>query len=211
MTVAMDSIEEYFVAAGRTPKGRRARRAIFVATRNLVVSRGLQSTSLEAIANAAGLSQAALRHHYPTRDELLGEFFFAATRWFRAQLTTLLTAGKVPARDQLKLCIAWHLEYMEHVDTTFWLEASAYSIRYLQPRQTRDGFHRWLLNHYAGLISQGQPALRPKEVRQRAYTLLTLVLGAWLTHGRGSTIRSAGNIDEQRQLLINEAMKIVTR
>jgi AcrR family transcriptional regulator len=207
----MASIEEHFAAAGRTAKGRKARRAIFAATRNLVIAVGLQSTSLEAIANAAGLSQAALRHHFPTRDELLSEFFVAASRWFRAQLTTLLTAGNLPAREQLKQCIAWHIEYMEHVDTTFWLEASAYWIRHLQPRQTRDGFYRWLLSHYARLISEVQPALRPKEARQRAYTLLSLVLGAWITHGRGSAIRGAGNTAEQRQLLVNEAMTIVTR
>lgn len=210
-TIPINSIEEYFVAEGRTPKGRRARRAIFAATRDMVIARGLQLTSLEAIANAAGLSQAALRHHFPTRDELLSEFFVAASRWFRVQLTALLTGGDLPARDQLRQCIAWHIEYMEHVDTAFWLEASAYWIRHLQPRQTRDGFYRWLLNHYARLINEVQPALRPKEARQRAYTVLSLVLGAWITHGRGSALRSAGNVTEQRELLVNAAMTIVTR
>lgn len=211
MTVPMETIEEHFAAEGRTPKGRKARRAIFAATRDLVVARGLEFTSLEAVANAAGLSQAALRHHFPTREELLTTFFFAATRWFRGQVTGLLTAGDTPARDQLERCIAWHLEYMEHVDTTFWLEASAYSIRHLQPRQTRDGFYRWLLNHYARLIGEVRPALRAKETRQRAYTLLTLVLGAWITHGYGSGVRGAGGVAEQRQLLIDAAMAIVTR
>lgn len=211
MTVAMNSIEEYFVAAGRTPKGRRARSAIFTATRNLVIARGLELTSLEAIANTAGLTQAALRHHFPTRDQLLSEFFVSASRWFRVQLTTLLTAGEMPARDQLKHCITWHLEYMEHVDTAFWLEASAYWIRHMQPRKTRDGFYRWLLNQYAGLIGKVQPTLRPKEARQRAYTLLTLVLGSWITHGHGSEIPGTGSVAEQRRLLVNEAMMIVTR
>jgi AcrR family transcriptional regulator len=207
----MDSIEEYFAAAGRTPKGRRARRAIFTATRNLVITEGLQLTSLEAIANAAGLSQAALRHHFPTRDDLLSEFFVAATRWFRVQLTALLTGGDRPAREQLRQCIAWHIEYMEHVNTVLWLEGSAYWIRQLRPRQARDGFYRWLLNHYARLIREVQPALRPKEARQRAYTVLSLVLGAWITHGRGSALRGTGSVTEQRQLLVNEAMTIVTR
>lgn len=211
MTVPMNSIEEYFVAGGRTPKGRKARRAIFAATRDLIIARGVESTSLEAIANAADLSQAALRHHFPTRDELLSEFFIAAARWFRAQVTALLTVGKTPPKDQLKQCITWHIEYMESIDTAFWLEASAYWIRHLQPRQTRDGFYRWLLNHYARLINEVQPALRPKEARQRAYTLLSLVLGAWITHGRGSALRAAGNAGEQRRLLVNEAMTIVTR
>ncbi len=83
MTVPMDSIEEHFAAEGRTPKGRRARRAIFAATRDLVVARGLEFTSLEAVANGAGLSQAALRHYFPTREKLLFSFFIAASHWFR--------------------------------------------------------------------------------------------------------------------------------
>lgn len=211
MTVPMESIEEQFAAEGRTPKGRRTRRAIFAATRDLVVSQGLELTSLEAIANGAGLTQAALRHYFPTREDLLTAFFVAATRWFRAQVADLLTAGDAPARQQLERCISWHLEYMEHVDTVFWLEGSVYWIRHPQPRQTRDEFYRWLLNQYARLIGEIRPALRGKESRRRAYTLLTLVLGAWITHGHGSGVRGAGGVAEQRQLLVDAAMAIVTR
>jgi AcrR family transcriptional regulator len=211
MTVPMESIEEHFAAEGRTPKGRRARRAIFAATRNLVLRQGLELMSLEAIASGAGLSQAALRHYFPTRDELLTAFFVAAARWFRSQVTDLLTPGDAPARQQLERCISWHLEYMEHVDTVFWLEASVYWIRHPQPRQTRDQFYRWLVNQYAHLIGEMRPALRGKESRRRAYVLLTLVLGAWITHGHGSGVRGAGGVLDQRKLLINAAMAIVTR
>lgn len=210
MTVPMDLIEEHFAAGGRTPKGRRTRRAIFAATRALVAERGLELTSLEAIANGAGLSQAALRHYFPTRDELLTAFFVAATRWFRTQVSNLLTAPDVPARQKLEHAISWHLEYMEHVDTAFWLEGSVYWIRHPQPRQTRDEFYRWLLGQYALLIREMKPALSAKESRGRAYTVLTLVLGAWITHGRGSAVRGAGTPLEQRQLLIATAMGIIT-
>ena len=121
MTVPMETIEEHFAAEGRTPKGRKARRAIFAATRDLIVARGVESTSLEAIANAAGLSQAALRHHFPSPGRVAHRILLRrspmvpwpadrpADRWDRRR--------QGPAQR----CIAWHLEYMEHVDTTFWL------------------------------------------------------------------------------------------
>jgi AcrR family transcriptional regulator len=207
----MELIEEHFASDGRTPKGRRARRAIFAATRELVVSQGVELTSLEAIANGAGLSQAALRHYFPTREHLFSAFFVAATRWFRDRVAGLLTAGDLPPRQQLERCIAWHLEYMEHVDSVFWLEASVYWIRHPQPRQTRDEFYRWLLNQYARLIGEMRPTLRGKESRRRAYALLSLVLGAWITHGRGSAIRAAGSVYEQRQLLVETGMAIITQ
>jgi AcrR family transcriptional regulator len=204
-------IEEAFAVAGRTPKGRKALRAIFRATRSLVANRGIEAASLETIANGAGLTQAAVRHYFATRDELLTAFFVGATQWFRARVTELLTGSGLPATDQLERCISWHLEYMENVDTAFWLEASAYWIRHPPPRHTRDEFYRWLLGEYARLIRGIRPALGTSECKRRAYTLLTLILGAWITHGRGSAVRGAGSAVEQRRLLIDTAMAIVNR
>ncbi len=100
---------------------------------------------------------------------------------------------------------------MEHVDTAFWLEASAYWIRHPQPRQTRDQFYRWLMQQYARLIGDMRPGLGRTECNRRAYALLTLVLGAWITHGKGSAVFDAGGAPEQRRLLLDTAMAIVTR
>lgn len=211
MPAVLDLIEAQFAAAGRTPKGRRARLAIFRATRDLMISRGLHSTSLEAIADQAGLTQAALRHHFATRDELLHAFFLAATRWFRNQVAGQLKDGELPAREQLENCISWHLEYMENVDTAFWLEGSAYWLRHVPPRHTRDEFYRWLVRQYARLINEIRPDLAARECQRRAYTLLTLVLGAWITHGKGSSVTGAGSAVEQRRLLAATAMEIVSR
>jgi len=206
----LDLIEERFTAGGRTPKGRKARLAIYRATRDLVGRQGLEATSLDAIADRAGLTQAALRHYFGTRDELLTAFFVSATDWFKDQLAGLLSATGMPARQQLGQCVSWHLEYMEHVDTAFWLEASAYWLRHPRPRHTRDDWYRWLVREYARLIGAIQPSLGARERQRRAYALLTLVLGAWTTHGRGSAVSGAGNRIEQRRLLVDVAMRIVT-
>lgn len=211
MPAVLELIEEHFAAEGRTPKGRKARVAIFRATRDLMTRRGLHATSLEAIADRADLTQAALRHYFATREDLLHAFFVAATRWFRGQVGAQLKDGGLPARDQLANCIAWHLEYMENVDTAFWLESSAYWLRHPPPRQTRDEFYRWLARQYARLISEIRPDLGTRECQRRAYTLLTLVLGSWITHGKGSAVTGAGSAIEQRRLLVATAMEIVSR
>lgn len=207
----LELIEEHFAADGRTPKGRKARLAIFRALRELVARRGLDATSLEAVANRAGLTQAALRHHFATREELLHAFFVSATRWFRGQVAAQLTVGDLPARKQLENCIAWHLEYMENVDTAFWLEGSAYWLRHSPRRHTRDEFYRWLAKQYARLIREIQPGIDARESQRRAYVLVTLVLGSWITHGRGSAVTGAGGVTEQRRLLVAAAMAIVSR
>ncbi|MBL8201585.1 MAG: TetR/AcrR family transcriptional regulator [Chromatiales bacterium] len=209
--IVMERVEEHFAARGRTPKGRRALLAIFRATREITGTRGLDAASLEAIAARAELSQAALRHYFGTRDELLDAFFVAATRWLRAQVAALLKDGGLPAGQQLEQCIAWHLEFMENVDTVFWLESSAYWLRHPPPRQSRDEWYRWLVAQYARLIGGIQPRLGPRECQRRAYALLTLVLGAWITHGKGSAVTGAGGPAEQRRLLVATAMALVSR
>lgn len=206
----LDLIEERFAASGRTPKGRKARLAIYRATRDIVGRRGIEAASLDAIADRAGLTQAAVRHYFGTRDELVTAFFVAATGWFREQVTGLLNVSGVPAREQLKQYLSWHLEYMENVDTAVWLEASAYWLRQRHPRRTRDDWYRWLVRQYARLIAEIRPTLGARECQRRAYVLLTLVLGAWITHGRGSAVSGAGGAAEQRRLLVDAALRFVT-
>lgn len=207
----LEQVEAHFAARGRTPKGRRALLAIFRATRAITAARGLEATSLDAIADRAGLSQAALRHYFPTREELLHEFFVAGTNWFRQQVAQQLKRSALPAREHLEQCLSWHLEYMEHVDTVFWLESSAYWLRHPPPRHSRDEWYRWLVRQYARLIGEIRPDMATREAQRRAYVLLTLVLGAWITHGRGSAVTGAGSEAEQRRLLIATAMEIVSR
>jgi AcrR family transcriptional regulator len=203
-----DLIEARFAAAGQTPKGRKALREIFRATRHVVGQNGLYEASLDAIADRAGLTQAALRHYFRTRDDLLTAFFIAATEWLRSQLDELLALHQATPHEALERCVAWHLEYMESVDTAIWLESSAYWLRKTSPRRVRDDFYSWLTGQYAALIGRIRPELGSRECQRRAYSMLTLVLGAWITHGRGSATGSDSAIRSRRQLLIDAALDI---
>ena len=204
----LHAIEDHFAASGRTPKGRQALRSIFRATYRTVSEKG-SPASLDRIADRAGLSQAALRHYFATRDELLTGFFTLAVDWFQSRITEMLAESNVPARLKLERCLAQHLEYMEGVDTVFWLEASAFWLRKARHRRIRDQWYRWLLGQYAGLIGQMRPALGPRERKRIAYAVLTLVLGAWITHGRGSSVDDEGNVVQRRKRLVATALNLV--
>jgi AcrR family transcriptional regulator len=203
-------IENQFTASARTPKGGKALRAIFRATRQSVTEFGLNAASLDIIAGRAGLTQAALRHYFPTRDDLLTAFFVAATEWFRSRVTEILATDQGTARDKLEQLVGWHLEYMESVDTAFWLEAQTFWLRKKSGRHVRDQWYRWLLDELTILIGKIQPALGMRERQRRAYTILTLTLGAWITHGKGSRLDDHASSLEQRQLLIDTALEIAT-
>lgn len=207
----LDQIEEHFAAGGRTPKGRRALHAIFAATRACLAKGGVHDISLERIAASARMSQAALRHYFPTRDALLTRFFTAATEWFQAEVRRQLDGTDGPASDRLAKCIGWHFAYMESVSTVFWFDASAFWLREAAGRRLRDNWYQWLQGEYAQLIGQMQPALKPRDRQLRAYVVLTLVLGAWATHGRGGYLNSRRGADERRRALVNAALDLATR
>jgi AcrR family transcriptional regulator len=205
-----EMIESRFASKARTPKGRRALQGIFRATRAMVAERGLREASLDAIAARAGLTQAALRHYFPTRDDLLDSFFVTTSGWFRTQVEDILANERIPPRDKLESCVACHLEFMENVETVFWLEASAYWLRRGPTRRTRDDFYRWLTGRYAALIGTIRPPLDVRERQRRAYLVLTLVLGSWITHGRGSAFGTKADVAGQRRLLLDAALTIAT-
>jgi AcrR family transcriptional regulator len=52
-------------------RGEESREAILAAARQLFAKRGYRGTSLASIAEAAGLSQPGLLHHYPSKNALL--------------------------------------------------------------------------------------------------------------------------------------------
>jgi AcrR family transcriptional regulator len=205
-----DEIESRFASKARTPKGRRGLQSIFRATRATLAEDGLQDTSLDTIAERAGLSQAALRHYFPTRDDLLQSFFVTTSEWFRAEVEKRLADARIQPRATLASCVTWHLEFMEQVETAFWLEASCYWLRHRPARRTRDDFYVWLTGRYATLIGRITPSLGARERQRRAYLMLTMVLGAWVTHGRGSALDLKVSSPDRRRLLIDTVMKIAT-
>ena len=202
------AIEDQFAATAPTPKGRRARRAIFRAMRAAVAEGGVDAASLDSVADGAGLTQAALRHYFPTRDALVSAFFKSGADWYRQALQALLTTSDKPPREQLADCLRWHFEFMEEVESIFWLESSAYWLRDAEGRKIRDAWYGWLTDRYAALIGRARPEFPPAERRRRAYVLWTLVLGGWVTHGRGSPSRRALPAPERRRVLIDAALSI---
>ena len=88
------------------------------------------------------------------------------------------------------------------------LEASAYGLRAKPERRARDEWYRWLTSQYAALIAQMQPAVGARERERKSHAILTLTLGGWITHGRGSRLGDATDVVGQRQLLMDTAMEI---
>ena len=186
--------------AGRTSKGERTLRAIHRAAAEIIGEAGSAAASQEQIAQRAGISQSALRHHYPTKEALVDAIYAATFAGYRAAFERLLLEpGLSPAQQLLRL-IETHLDHIERTDEAYTFESFAHLARHRASRNDRDAWYRWLTEHYAALLLQIRPTLAKAEARAIALQILTLTLGAWITLGRtrpeligasGATVRAA--------------------
>jgi AcrR family transcriptional regulator len=204
----LKEIETLFAAQGLTPKGRKALAAVFRSGMAAIADSGAQAASLDTIAAHAGLTQAALRYYFQTKDDLLTAIFTAGTLWFRSELASIVADTDLPAARRLERCIGRHLDFMEAVDSVFWLEGSAYWIRTAPNRRVRNEFYRWMVAEYASMIGEIKPSVGRPERLSRAFAIVSLVLGSWITHGRGSAWGDGFDVRHRRSVLLRAATRL---
>jgi AcrR family transcriptional regulator len=203
------AIEDEFATLGRTPKGQRALRSIFRAMLAATARHGAAAIALEAVAGAAGLTQAAIRHYFPTRDHLLLAFFRAGAEWYRRELEQQLAATDVDPLALLERCLVWHLDFMEAVDAALWFESSGYWLRDPAGRRARNAWYQFLVARYAQLIGRARPGLSATGRRDRAIALWTLMIGGWVSHSRGSALQPGPGPTERRRAIIAAGRAII--
>ncbi|MDR7470549.1 MAG: TetR/AcrR family transcriptional regulator [Armatimonadota bacterium] len=92
-----------------------ARPAILAAARRLFAQRGFAGTSMREIALAAGVSKAAIYHHFRDKRHLYRELLDAGIAALTAAMRRIPREG--PARVQLARILLLHLEFArEHAD-----------------------------------------------------------------------------------------------
>lgn len=94
---------------------RSARPAILAAARRLFAQRGFAGTSMREIAQAAGVSKAAIYHHFQDKRHLYRELLDAGIAALTAAMRRIPREG--PARAQLARILLLHLQFArEHAD-----------------------------------------------------------------------------------------------
>ncbi len=202
-------IETEFAARGQTPKGQRALRAIWRAVQVTSARGGVAAASLEAVAAASGLTTAAVRHYFPTRDQLLDAFFRSGADWYRRELELRLATEGLDAGALLEQCLTWHLTFMENVDAALWFESSGYWLRMPAGRRARNTWYQFLVARYAQLIGTARPGLTAAARRERAIALWTLMVGSWVSHGRGSALQPGPGPAERRRAILAAGRAII--
>ena len=104
------NLEDSFLSRARYPKARKRLQDILDATYELIAEEGLAGASQEAIAKRAKVTQSAVRHYFPTKEELLLAFFKVGVERFRYVVDAKLREPNRDHREQLLEIISTHYD-----------------------------------------------------------------------------------------------------
>jgi AcrR family transcriptional regulator len=184
MSVYSDLNEDNsFLSRARYPKGKQRLQAILDATYDIVISEGLTAASQEAIAKRANVTQSAVRHYFPTKDELLVAFFSTGIERLQQLLQSKMSETDKDPRAQLLESATLHYDRILEVEDAYYFEAAAFWGRNPDYRKVRDAWYQSLERHYVTLIEQVNPGWDKQQCVEVSYQVLTLILGGWVTMG----------------------------
>lgn len=169
---------------GRETKGERTRRRIMSEARAMIDEMGIDAISQDAIAKKVGITQSALRHHFPTRESMFDAIFdHAFSGFYRSAEQILLEPGSQPRQRLLKLCTL-HLGYAMSESDRVSLQSFAHYLYNPDLLARQSSWYHWIAGHYAALLGAIRPELEEKTRQARALAILTMSIGAWVTVGR---------------------------
>jgi AcrR family transcriptional regulator len=168
----------------RETKGERTRRRIMSEARAMIEGMGIDAISQEAVAKRVGITQSALRHHFPTREGMFDAIFdHTFSRFYRSAEQVLLEPGYAPRQRLVKLCTL-HVDYAMRESDRVALQSFAHYLYNPELLARQSSWYHWIAGHYAALLGTIRPELDDLSRQGRALALLTLSIGAWVTLGR---------------------------
>lgn len=199
------------VLAERETKGERTRRRLIDEARAMIDEMGMDAISQDAVAKRAGITQSALRHHFPTRESLFDAIFDQAfSGFYRSAEKVLLEPGSDP-RQRLRTLCALHLRYAMSESDRVALQSFAHYLYNPDFLTRQSSWYHWIAGHYAALLGLIRPELDDGTRQSRALAILTLCIGAWVTAGRSRPSWPALPGDETHDALLAAIDHLIDR
>lgn len=170
--------------AERETKGERTRRRIMAEARAMISDFGIDGISQDAVAKKVGITQSALRHHFPTRESMFDAIFDDVfSSFYRSAEQILLEPGSGPRQRLMKLC-ALHIGYAMSENDRVALQSFAHYLYNADLLARQSSWYHWIAGHYAGLLGTIRPDLDEVTRQGRALAILTMSVGTWITVGQ---------------------------
>ena len=168
----------------RETKGERTRRRIMAEALAMIDEVGMDAISQDAVAKKVGITQSALRHHFPTRESLFDAIFdHAFSGFYRSAEKVLLEPGSEPRQRLMKLCTL-HVTYTLTESDRVALQSFAHYHYNPDLLSRQSSWYHWIAGHYAALLGAIRPELDETTRQARALAILSMSIGAWITVGK---------------------------
>lgn len=190
-------------------KGARTRRHIMAAAQDMLEDMSIEAISQEAIAQRVGITQSALRHHFPTKEGLFDAIFEAVFQGFYAAAERIGAEPDIDPRQQLQQLCALHIDYVLAQSDKVTLGSFAHYLHNQDLLKRQSAWYHWIVDRYAGLVAQIRPDLDKAQSRACGFAMLTLCIGAWVTIGRTRPPWPGLTRDEARAALITAVMQMI--
>lgn len=204
------NFENSFLARARYPKGKKRLQAILDAIYDIVITEGLAAASQEAIARRANVTQSAVRHYFPTKEELLVAFFTTGIERLQQLLKDKMAEQGRQPQALLLESAALHYDRVLEAEDVYFFEAVAFWAHHPELRQMRDNWYQSLDIYYAQLVAQIQPHWSEQKCAAVAMQVLTLILGGWVTMGSSRPIRHSQTREELKETLLQGIERLIT-
>lgn len=172
------------LGSDRETKGEKTRKRIMAEARAMIDEMGIEAISQEAVAKRVGITQSALRHHFPTKEGMFDAIFdHVFMGFYKSAELVLLEPGHDPRARLMKLC-THHLGYVKRESDRIVLESFAHYLYNPELLTRQSSWYHWIVGHYASLLGAIRPDLTEEKCLGRSIAILTLCVGAWVTVGR---------------------------
>lgn len=165
-------------AAG-TRKGLRRVTQILEAALETIAESGYESVTLERVAQRVGISKGNLQYYYPTKASLVLAAFAEQIERHKREWRAEFERSAASPLARLRRLIAFELaanrdpEFVAQV-----MERWAMSARDPAIGRLSDDWRHWVIGHYADLIGELRPELRPTGRRDTAKIVYGMVVGS---------------------------------
>jgi len=163
------------------------RRSVLDAARRLFVTQGYAETTVDAIAEAAGVGKGTVYLHFATKDDLLVELITGATEGVLRQIGEIVAAGRQASEqlaDSLRVCAGSYREHHELISMNLPALRTVFTARLGSELPARA-----VLRQLAEIVRQGQQAgtlladLDPDTVALMVLTLAQIPSSFQELHG----------------------------
>ncbi|WP_296277343.1 TetR/AcrR family transcriptional regulator [Pseudomonas sp. UBA7530] len=203
------NLENEFLSRARYAKGKKTLQAILDATYDLIIEEGPTAASQKAIAERARVTQSAVRHYFPTKEDLLVAFFATGIERLRHLLKAKIAEVELDPRTQLLDIAALHFSRIRDTDDVFFFEATAFWRRHPNYSEVRDRWYQEASRYYQGLVQKIHPEWSEMRCIETSYQILTLILGGWITAGRSRPVHQERDQESLTAILLRGIERLI--